>query len=1073
MRIHARGLLSTSAAAALIAATPVPAYAQAQTFNFDIPSQPLDASLRAFARASRQQIMFDGELVKGRTAPELKGSYTADAAVAHLLAGSGLSASRTNGGSWVVSKGTSQGNALAGAPNAGTETASSRGEDNQDIVVFGFRSARTEAIKQEQAADGVSTVVSSDLLGNFQGTTISEALRKASGISFVPDITTGDGVNIIIRGLEPDMNTVKFNGVQLPVGNGTGRSPDLSNILADSVERITISKTLLPSQESGGTGGLVEIVTKSPLDRPRQYANAAIEYGTPGKKFGQDFLISGTLSHRFGKGENFGLSASVQYRNRHANSFQALNSQLLFGEFLPLDDAGGTLVNSLINVDPTRIFPFEPSASKVYALNLNTAFADVKTKALGVTLAAEWQVAESTNLNLTYQLSKTDVAQFAGSTGLTSISDYEERPVEALAGETRRAITYFDLVNASQFYRFAPSDVARSDVLSFHGKTDVGALKLGYNLGFTKGSMKSQGVQQFSVRSLGFPVTGTGFLQPEAFDPVEGQVLTIFGPHRGDGVQLPLLTDAGYDLLNNPSLYAISQATQQSTFGSNRRLTGGLDATYLFDGSVLKDVAAGVHYEAAKFKNSVSDVDLATGSATLSSLGADFDEATLETIGFPPGLRIFSLDALIPIGAVIFSGNPPAGLSTRVLTTNPLLGDASTKEVELAAYLQARMQFGGLELIGGARLTRVRLSAFNFHGASIVDEDGTQDVAFNEAHRNVIGENATFTTILPRILMNYRRGTNLVLRAGYFQTVARPQIGQLSAAEDISLILIPENGPSFDQPLLFIERGNPDLKPSIAHNFDASAELYRSNASAIKVGAFYKIIKNPIQGNVTSAASSLEGVTLPNDPRFQNLPQNIFISFFRPINDPVNAKLWGIEASVEQQLNFLPGLLGGLGIYANYTYTKSSRHFSRDWRRRVFDNGGNFVGNNVETAHFFDVALDSQPPHSGTLALTYNKYGFDGMVSYTYQSRRRSFFQAHGLSQYDEAIDSLDARLEYLFKVKPAQIRLFVEGANLLKGNHDPSLERSRGGESGSPKIIYGGTYLGGRSIKAGVSATF
>ncbi len=93
------------------------------------------------------------------------------------------------------------------------------------------------------------------------------------------------------------MNAVKLNGLNLPVGNGVRRSPDLGNLLADSVSKITINKSLLPSQDSAGTGGLIEIETMSPLNRPRRYASAA-DRGRQGRQTGSadDFLASGTLA---------------------------------------------------------------------------------------------------------------------------------------------------------------------------------------------------------------------------------------------------------------------------------------------------------------------------------------------------------------------------------------------------------------------------------------------------------------------------------------------------------------------------------------------------------------------------------------------------------------------------------------------------------------------------------------------------------------------------------------------------------------------------------------------------------
>src|SRR3546814_18712815 len=64
------------------------------------------------------------------------------------------------------------------------------------------------------------------------------ALRRVPGVSFQRDGLTGDGTNIMIRGLDPDMNAVKLNGLNLPVGNGGGRSAAQSNMLRSARRRV-------------------------------------------------------------------------------------------------------------------------------------------------------------------------------------------------------------------------------------------------------------------------------------------------------------------------------------------------------------------------------------------------------------------------------------------------------------------------------------------------------------------------------------------------------------------------------------------------------------------------------------------------------------------------------------------------------------------------------------------------------------------------------------------------------------------------------------------------------------------
>ncbi|MDT9597364.1 TonB-dependent receptor [Sphingosinicella rhizophila] len=99
--IYSRSLAVGTAVVWTLAAAPA-AYAQA-TYSFNLPAQELGKSLRAVARKTGSNIVFEPVATRGRKAPALKGGYSAAQAVERLLTGSGLSARQTSGGSWIVS----------------------------------------------------------------------------------------------------------------------------------------------------------------------------------------------------------------------------------------------------------------------------------------------------------------------------------------------------------------------------------------------------------------------------------------------------------------------------------------------------------------------------------------------------------------------------------------------------------------------------------------------------------------------------------------------------------------------------------------------------------------------------------------------------------------------------------------------------------------------------------------------------------------------------------------------------------------------------------------------------------
>ena len=339
------------------------------------------------------------------------------------------------------------------------------GDDNQvniahsdsidEILVLGTRSARALSLNLQRTAPNNSEVVSSDLLGTFEGSTISEALRRVPGVTFQQSTRTGEGTNVMVRGLAPNMNTVTLNGLRIPDHTGRGRSGSLSGILADSVSKITVNKSLLPSHDSSGTGGLIEIETKSPLDRPKRYFNVSVEGGQSADDFNDDLLASGTLSGTFGADDQFGLSASVQQRERQFETIrisQSFRSSL--GQYLPLEADGSTSITNHSQIDPRRRFPFEAGATNIYPGTVRFFNDRIETSNVTASLSAEWQVTPTTNLRLDAQhIDAEENTQVEDSiTGFAS--RYRLNPVVGLGGEQRLTYTYLNAAVLSRTHDF-------------------------------------------------------------------------------------------------------------------------------------------------------------------------------------------------------------------------------------------------------------------------------------------------------------------------------------------------------------------------------------------------------------------------------------------------------------------------------------------------------------------------------------------------------------------------------------------------------------------------------------------
>ena len=958
------------------------------------------------------------------------------------------------------------------------------GSEIEEIVVFGTRSSRSLSLNQERTSANSSTVISSDLLGNFDGTTISDSLRRSPGIAFVPD-RTGEGANIIIRGLGPDLNQITLNGVRLPVSDGLSRSATLTNVLTESISKVTINKTLLPSHDSSGAGGLVEIETKGPLDRPSRFVQFALDHAqAEDSRFREDLAVSGTLAGTFGDRQDFGLSASLQYRDLSTSSLSH-SSTPVFGQYLPLDENGDPVTqlspfdDPLLSVDPRRTFPFEPGVNHVYPANYRASSSEVSVENSSINISAQKKFGSHTEWRLDYSRLERKEDAFSRSANFIVFPIYELIARPELSGQQRASLVWEDslapfglpgnIARYNQTYTFARDFEQTTDTLSFRGETDVRKWHLEYDVGFTKGESNSP-----NRADLGASVTQATFagslvdaslLQEQVLNnTIDGRLISPFPRYttNGGSFVLPLLNEAGFDSFNDPDNFIFSGGTLSGTSGENKRVSGKISARFDVDWPRLKYIEAGIFVEDASFKNVnplySSTVRLVPGT-TLSDLGLTFDDNPFSRIGVSNGfnfLSIGSVNQFLANARTLSEGNAPVTIITPNDSLDPRRFDTSLKERELTGYIQARIDIGRFEFIGGARISYIETKSTNLTNPSIIDSSGVVDSEFAARFRQLLAQTDQSKSIEPRILINYRPDDESVFRAGYYQTVQRPQVQSLSALQVITLDLRPT------QLRLSVSEGNPALKPATTHNYDLSYERYLESIGQVKVSAFYTKIDNLLEQNSREGFSVLDGVVLPDDPRFENLPAGLTIAGIRPQNSPADAETWGIEISAERQFTGLPGVWSGLGGFINYTYTDSQK--TEIFQFSEVPEGEVRIGG---------IPFNQQANHTGTAAVSYNKNGIDSTLSYTYQARFATSPGRNGLSRNREPIDTLDFRVEKRFEQSPIDFRVFLEGADLLNSTDEPDLQTSVGGKNDSEGFVIGEQYLGGRVLRIGVIGSF
>ncbi|GAA0284275.1 TonB-dependent receptor [Alteraurantiacibacter aestuarii] len=203
-------------------------------------------------------------------------------------------------------------------PETGTVTANfilGAGADNQ-ILVIGQAANLASSLSRQRAADGVSSVLTRDAIGQFPDQNVAESIRRLPGVNVLND--QGEGRFVSIRGLDPELNSSSINGVRLPAPESDVRSVALDVISSDIIESIEIKKSLTPDMDGDSIGGSIEINTTSAFDRTNDLLTAKLEGSY--NEYADSVTPKGSIDFATRIGEDFGISGGISYYRREFES---------------------------------------------------------------------------------------------------------------------------------------------------------------------------------------------------------------------------------------------------------------------------------------------------------------------------------------------------------------------------------------------------------------------------------------------------------------------------------------------------------------------------------------------------------------------------------------------------------------------------------------------------------------------------------------------------------------------------------------------------------------------------------
>jgi TonB-dependent receptor len=251
----------------------------------------------------------------------------------------------------------------------------------------------------------------------------------------------------------------------------------------------------------------------------------------------------------------------------------------------------------------------------------------------------------------------------------------------------------------------------------------------------------------------------------------------------------------------------------------------------------------------------------------------------------------------------------------------------TTDERVIAGYVMNTFDFVRSRLQAGVRVEATHSDYTGYHV--------TLDSKGHYVSTSPVSGASNYTDALPSVQYKFGFDPNTDVRLVYGMGIARPNFGDLPP-----YVLESDKKKS-------ISVGNPALLPTRANNFDVLVERFFEPLGVVQAGAFYKALKDPIYGGFQTKVAG--GI-------YDGFTQS------QPINGP-SAHVGGLELAWQQHLTFLPGIAGGLGVLANYSYATSKAT----------------VPGRSDTP-----ALLRQAPNNWNLGVTYDRRGLSARLGVTH-----------------------------------------------------------------------------------------
>jgi TonB-dependent receptor len=833
----------------------------------------------------------------------------------------------------------------------------------EEVVITMQARGQLAAVNQQLRSNQIINVVSAERIRELPDENAAQAVSRLPGVHL-------DGSKVVIRGIQPKMNKITINGVEMPSTEQEDRATDLGMISANMLSGIEVVKTLTPDMDADAVGGVVNLRLREAAPGFQYSVTGQGAYNAQEKYMGS-YKLWGDISNRF-LDDRLGILFNANYEKRqsgsdwYSNVFSnfANSTEFYDGDYLRSGISVYDQYNQRTNIGGSLVLDYKLRNGQItYSGMLTHSTSDETRHRDDMGWAGQrlnyWQLhLDRANYK---RLLMNNTLRYEQQIGIVSLD---------------ASVSNVRLDHDDDFrYRFRFSQETIENFISDSVTTQ---------------NLRGQGDWDF-YNWINPPAynefrTEDGHWTPRVFDENQWLAdLNVTVPVRiTDNINIDFKVggkfkrkERNYDEMDLQYYYDCFEPVNRSI------------ADYLTNEIGHSPVESGFRFRDWK------DVDYQPNKGYMGGNDARMD-------------MVMDVERMDDLWTNQLDVNPA---TTPIFDVPGMaINDYWGFETHLAGYIMGEINLGRrLTIIPGVRYEQVH----NEYSAPKV-EYRSMTYWFV---LDTLTKPADHVNWLPHLHLRFRATDWWDIRFSYNNTLTRPDYNY--AVPSVYWQVSTGEG----------EAGNPGIAPATSENLDANFTFYARKLGLITVGGFYKTLNNifymqeTVLKNIPDTSIVAE-FPIDTYPSLANGKTDFYI------NSEYEAVVKGLEIEWQSNFNWLPGAWSGLVLNANYTRVWSDTKYNLHRVLFIIPEGG-WLPEPVESDTFFNNSLLHQADDIANVSMGYDYKGFSARLSFRFQGNVLSNINSlPQLNEYTDDVYKFDFVVKQKIPFKFGDLEVFFNAIN-------------------------------------------